>query len=83
MGFNPTLVLNAAFDTPERKEFARRLVTGYPIEDERLKGVALPAPGVVWSHDQQRGLFRARPLCWFSLMNVGAKPSLAFSNTRR
>jgi len=61
MGFNPTLVLNASFDTPERKEFARRLVTGLPVEDERLKGVALPAPGTVWSHDQQHGKARVIP----------------------
>ena len=61
MGFNPTLVLNAVFDTSERKEFARRLVTGYPIEDERLKGVALPAPGMVWNHDQQHGTARVIP----------------------
>ena len=61
MGFNPTLVLNAVFDTSERKEFARRLVTGYPIEDERLKGVALPAPGMVWNHDQQHGAARIIP----------------------
>jgi hypothetical protein len=61
MGFNPTLVLNASFDTPERKEFARRLVTGLPVEDERLKGVALPTPGTVWSHDQQQGKARVIP----------------------
>lgn len=61
MGFNPTLVLNAVFDTPERREFSRRLVTGLPVEDERLKGVALPAPGRVWSHDQQYGAARVIP----------------------
>jgi hypothetical protein len=61
MGFNPTLVLNASFDTPERREFARRLVTGFPVEDERLKGVALPTPGMAWSHDQQHGTARVIP----------------------
>ena len=61
MGFNPTLVLNASFDTQERREFARRLVTGYRVEDERLKGVALPEPGMVWSHDQQHGAARVIP----------------------
>lgn len=61
MGFGPTLVLNASFDTQERREFARRLVTGFPVEDERLKGVALPAPGMVWNHDQQHGAARIIP----------------------
>jgi hypothetical protein len=61
MGLKPTLVLNASFDTPERREFARRLVTGFPVEDERLKGVALPAPGMVWSHDQRQGTARVIP----------------------
>jgi len=62
LGFNPTLVLNAVFDTPERREFSRRLVTGFHVEDERLKGVALPAPGMVWSHDQQHGAARVIPM---------------------
>ena len=61
LGFNPTLVLNASFDTPEQREFARRLVTGFHIDDERLKGVVLPAPGMVWSHDQQHGTARVIP----------------------
>lgn len=61
MGFCPTLVLDAVFDTPERKEFARTLVTGEEIEDERLKGVALPAPGILWSHDRHHGTARVIP----------------------
>jgi hypothetical protein len=61
MGFSPTLVLNASFDTQERREFARRLVTGFHVEDERLKGVVLPAPGMVWNHDQQLGAVRVIP----------------------
>jgi hypothetical protein len=61
LGFNPTLVLNASFDTSERREFSRRLVTGFPVEDERLKGVVLPALGMVWSHDQQHGAARIIP----------------------
>ena len=31
MGFEPTLVLNATFDTPERRRFVRRLTTGFFI----------------------------------------------------
>lgn len=61
MGFEPTMVLDAAFDTPERQEFARRLVTGYPVEDDRLKGVALPASGTLWHHDQTNGTARVIP----------------------
>jgi len=61
MGFNPTLVLNASFHTQESRAFARRFVTGFPVEDERLKGVALPAQGMVWSHDQHQGTARVVP----------------------
>lgn len=55
MGFQPTLVLNASFDTAERRRFARRLTTGFPIQDERLKGVALPADEAVWEHNPHDG----------------------------
>lgn len=55
MGFQPTLVLNATFDTPERRRFARRLTTGVFIEDERLKGIALPAETAVWKHNPHNG----------------------------
>lgn len=61
MGFEPTMVLDAPFDTPERKQFARRLGTGFPVEDERLKGVTLPADGMVWHHDSHRGTARVIP----------------------
>ena len=42
MGFHPTMVLNATFDSTERKQFARRLTAGLPVEDSRLKGANLP-----------------------------------------
>ena len=42
MGFQPTLVVNAVFDSTERKQFARRLTTGLPVEDARLKGADVP-----------------------------------------
>ncbi len=61
MGFSPTLVLDASFDTPERKQFARTLVTGHEIEDERLQGVALPSPETLWGHDQHHGTGRVIP----------------------
>lgn len=42
MGFNPTTVVNGPFDTPERREFARRVARGLTVEDDRLQGVELP-----------------------------------------
>ena len=41
MGFRPTTVINGSFDTPERREFARRVARGLTVEDERLRGVEL------------------------------------------
>jgi hypothetical protein len=55
MGFSPTVVLNVPFDTPERRQFARRLTIGLPLEDERLKGVAIPENAGVWEHDPHGG----------------------------
>ena len=55
MGFRPTLVLDATFETAERRRFARRLTTGFHVEDERLKGVALPGDAAVWEHDPHDG----------------------------
>jgi hypothetical protein len=62
LGFKPTMVLNAQFDTPERKEFARRLTTGYLIRDERLKDLAMPREGSIWHHGREQGTARAIPL---------------------
>lgn len=61
MGFNPTLVLDASFDTPERKQFARRLTMGLPINDERLKSAALPADLRIWEHDRKEGAAHVLP----------------------
>jgi len=61
MGFKPTLVLDASFDTAERKQFARRLTTGLPVEDIRLKGAALPDDSRVWHHDSTSGSCRVPP----------------------
>jgi hypothetical protein len=55
MGFRPTLVFNSAFSTAEQRRFARRLTTGLPIADERLKGVALPDDAAVWEHNPHEG----------------------------
>jgi hypothetical protein len=61
LGFAPTMVLNARFDTAERKEFARRLTTGYLVESERLKGAVVIEPGQVWNHDCEDGECRVVP----------------------
>jgi hypothetical protein len=61
MGLNPTTVLDAVFDTAERKQFARRLTTGLPVEDVRLKGADLPDDSRVWHHDSTSGSCRVPP----------------------
>ncbi|MCL4179713.1 MAG: hypothetical protein KJ072_18440 [Verrucomicrobia bacterium] len=55
MGFEPTLVLSAEFDTVERREFARRLTTGFHLENAKLKGVFVLRDGQVWRHDLVHG----------------------------
>ena len=61
LGFDPTIVLNVPFDTPERREFANRLGGNFTLQDERLKGVAIPAPGQLRSHDPESGECRLFP----------------------
>jgi hypothetical protein len=61
LGFGPTLVLNARFDTFERREFARRLTTGHLLESERLKGAVVIEPGQAWNHDCDEGECRLLP----------------------
>lgn len=61
MGFRPTMVLNASFDTPERREFARRVVRGVHIEDERLKGVVMPEERQLWDFSPTLGHCRLAP----------------------
>jgi len=61
MGFEPTLVLDAAFDTPKRQEFARQLTTGLRLENDKLKGVVLLRDGQVWQHDPVTGSCRVIP----------------------
>jgi hypothetical protein len=55
LGFAPTMVLNVPFDTPERREFSRRLGGSFMVQDQRLKGVVLPSPGQLCDHDQIAG----------------------------
>jgi hypothetical protein len=61
LGFDPTSVLNVPFDTPERREFANRLSGHFTLQDERLKGVAIPAPGQLRNHDPESGECRLFP----------------------
>jgi len=61
LGFDPVLVLDAAFDTPERQKFARQLTTGTPLKSEKLKGVVLLRDGQVWHHDTVTGSCRVIP----------------------
>jgi hypothetical protein len=61
MGFEPTLVLDAVFDTLERQEFARQLTTGLRLENDKLKGVVLLRDGQVWQHDPVTGSCRVIP----------------------
>ena len=61
LGFDPTTVLNVPFDTPERREFSNRLGGNFTLQDERLKGVAMPAPGQLRNHDPESGECRLFP----------------------
>ena len=44
LGFNPTVVLNVSFDTQEQRQFATRLAASFTLQDDRLKGIAIPQP---------------------------------------
>jgi hypothetical protein len=61
LGFDPTIVLNVPFDTPERREFANRLGGNFTLQDARLRGVAIPAPGQLRNHDPESGECRLFP----------------------
>jgi hypothetical protein len=62
LGFAPTMVLNAKFDTNERRQFARRLTSGYPMEDPCLAGLVIPKDGQLWNHDLENGACRLIPV---------------------
>lgn len=61
LGFNPTTVLNVPFNTPARREFANRLGSSFTLQDARLKGAAIPAPGQLRNHDPESGECRIFP----------------------
>ena len=60
-GFAPTVVLNVPFDIPEHQEFSRRLGGSFTVQDDRLKGIAIPNPGQVRDHDAVTGECRVIP----------------------
>lgn len=61
LGFAQTTVLNLAFDNPERRKFSRRLGGGFYLEDDRLKGVAMPSPEDATNHSPEAGSCRVIP----------------------
>lgn len=61
LGFNPTIVLNVPFDTPERREFSNRLGGNFTLQDERLKDVEIAAPRQLRDHDPVSGECRLIP----------------------
>lgn len=58
MGFRPTAVINGPFDTPERRDFSRRIARGLTVTDPRLRGRTLPEEGY-WSRGE--GFCRLAP----------------------
>ena len=66
--FPQTMVLNATFDSPERRAFARRLVSGVHVEDTRLEGAALPLQTPVWDYCQSEGSARVIPVAGIFLV---------------
>jgi hypothetical protein len=61
LGFDSTTVLNVPFDTPERREFSKRLGGSMYAEDERLKGIAIPRKDQIRNHDPISGTARLIP----------------------
>lgn len=61
LGFSPTTVLNVPFDTNERRDFSRRLGGRLTVQDERLRGIAIPVTGQVCDHDLVAGDCRVIP----------------------
>lgn len=61
LGFRPTMVLDATFDTPERREFSRRLTHGLVVENAALKQGPQLEEGQVWDVDSAEGVCRLIP----------------------
>lgn len=61
MGFDPTAVVCGPFDTPERREFARRVARGFSVEADRLRGVRL-RENLCWTQHPSAGSCRLAPV---------------------
>jgi len=61
LGFAPTTVLNIPFDNKTRREFARRLGSGFSLQDEKLKEIALPQEEQVRNYNPISGECRLIP----------------------
>jgi hypothetical protein len=55
MGFAPTMVLNVPFDTPECRQFSKRLGGYCHVDDARLIGEFQLQTDQVWQHDSVNG----------------------------
>jgi hypothetical protein len=62
LDFHPTTLLNGPFDTAERREFSRRLGSGFTIQAEELRGSVLPAEGQIRNHNPHSGECRLDPI---------------------
>lgn len=60
LGYGPTVVMSAAFDSPERLEFARRITTGKALDASFLEGRSHKDLEGVW-HVDPRGSCRVAP----------------------
>lgn len=60
MGFHPTMVVDGPFDSPERREFARRVARGLVVEDPRLRGLDFPRE-TCWNYGEGTGYCRLAP----------------------
>jgi len=60
MGFNPTIVVDAPFDSPERRDFARRTSRPLTVNDPRLREADLPEH-LYWTFLRETGVCRLAP----------------------
>lgn len=61
LGFNPTMVFEAKFETKDERTFARRIGVLVPVTDTKLQGVAMPDPKQYLDHDAVSGRCRILP----------------------
>lgn len=61
LGFDPTIVVNGPFDSPDRRNFARKVARGRIIEDSCLRGELDLPKEICWSHYPDSGECRLAP----------------------